>query len=165
MNTYGYNGSAAEASGETMGAMGAVAAPAPTPGYPVTGDPRQQAVNNPAQVRQDAANLRLLDYAAPDTGNAYDPKFREAVRAFQAKMGSDIVGPIDGLIGPTTRSVLVDVVRGSNKTPPGGQAVVPNVPGGLSNASTAEDGGLLSYWPYGLAAAGALGLAWFVLKR
>lgn len=170
MNEYGYNGSSFEASRGTMGAvnrMGAVAPPAPTTGFPVSGDPRQQQVNNPAQVRQDAANLRQLDYAVPDTGNAYDPKFREGVRAFQAKMGTSIVGPIDGLIGPMTRSVLVDVVRGlgSNNTP-GGQAVVPNGGGGsLQNASTSDGEGLIGYWPYGLAALGALGLAYFAFKR
>jgi peptidoglycan hydrolase-like protein with peptidoglycan-binding domain len=172
MNDYGYNGSSYEASRGTMGAvnrMGAVAPPAPSPGYPVTGSvsPVQHAVNSPAQVRQDAANLRLLDYAAPDTGNAYDPKFREAVRLFQVKMGPSIVGPADGLIGPTTRAVIVDMVRGlGSNNAPGGQAVVPNGGGGsLQNASTSDGEGLIGYWPYGLAGLAALGLAYFAFKR
>ncbi len=172
MNDYGYYGGAAShGANMTMGAVdtiGAIAAPSPTPNFPVSGDPRQHAVNNPTQIRQDAANLRLLDYAAPDTGNAYDPKFREAVRGFQAKMGSDIVGPIDGLIGPTTRGVLVDVVRGlNNNNTPGGQAVVPNVPGGgggsLSTVSTVDKfpGGMLGIAAVGVA---AIGLGWWLLK-
>jgi hypothetical protein len=167
MNSYGYAGGPASYGDEGMGAvetMGAVSAPAPTAGYPVTGDPRQHAVNNPTQIRQDAANLRLLDYPAPDTGNAYDPAFRAAVRAFQTRMGSEIVGPIDGLIGPTTRGVLVDVVRGlGSNNAPGGQAVVPGGGGSLSNASAGGGfpGGLLGI---GIAGAAALGLGWWLLK-
>lgn len=166
---YGYHGGPASYGNDvSMGAVdtiGAVGAPAPTPNFPVSGDPRQHAVNNPAQIRQDAANLRLLDYPAPDTGNAYDPKFQAAVRSFQSKMGSDIVGPIDGLIGPVTRGVLVDVVRGigSNNN---GQAPIPGGGGGgggLSNASAGDGfpGGML-----GLAAAGVavVGLGWWLLK-
>lgn len=168
MNAYGYYGSAAEASGQTMGAVnriGAVSAPAPTSGFATSGDPRQHAVNNPAQVRQDAANLRLLDYPAPDTGNAYDPKFRDAVRSFQLKMGADFVGPADGLIGPRTREVLVDVVRGLAKNN-GGQAPLPGGGGGsLSNAGATDAEGLLAYWPYGVAGLAAIGLAYFAFKR
>ncbi len=91
--------------------MGAVSAPSPTPGFPTSGDSRQKSVNGPAQIRVDAANLRELGYAAPDTGNAYDPQFMSAVRAFQQSAGADLVGAADGMIGPTTRAVLVDVVK------------------------------------------------------
>ncbi len=92
--------------GEVWAELGEVAAPAPTSGYPTSGDPRQQAVNSPAQVRVDAANFRLLDYPAPDTGNAYDPQFRAVVKSFQGREGLTA----DGLIGPITRTRLVQRV-------------------------------------------------------
>lgn len=102
---------------ETIGGLGAFGEvdPSPvTPGYDPGGDARQQAVNNPDQVRQDAENLRLLDYPAPDTGNAYDPSFRSAVKSFQVDQGLTA----DGLIGPNTRSALVAAVAPLKFGPP-----------------------------------------------
>lgn len=160
---YGYIPGAASGGDVTMGA---VAPPSASSGFPVSGDPRQKTINNPAQVRIDANNLRMLDYPAPDTGNAYDPKFMAAVAAFQRKMGAELVGPADGLIGPTTRAVLEDAVRAlsggnPNVLPPdlgGGGG------GGLKNASAVDSfpGGTV-----GLVAAGAavLGLGWYLLKK
>jgi hypothetical protein len=78
-------------------------APAPTSGYPVSGDPRQR--STPAQIASDAAALRDLGFPAPTTGNAYDPKFVAEVAAFQ-KAVAPRAGVVDGLIGPATRSVM-----------------------------------------------------------
>ncbi len=121
--------------GAIVSSMGEVSAPDPSPGFPVTGDARQQAANNPAQVRLDAANLRRLDYPAPDTGNAYDPKFRAAVLAFQTKAGPSIVGAADGLIGPQTRGALEDMVRSLG----GGTLPVPLPPNVLPNVIPTPD--------------------------
>lgn len=96
--------------GASMEGLGAVAGPSPTPGFPTSGDPRQQTykwpdgtlVNGPSQIRKDASMLRALNFPAPDTGNAYDPAFRAAVAAYQSRAGLTS----DGLIGPETRSSL-----------------------------------------------------------
>lgn len=125
MNTYpvidagysSYYDEADEIGGLAMGRIGAIvtmtglggpsvpveAAPPPTPGFPVSGQPGQ--ISTPAQIALDAANLRELGYAAPTTGNAFDPKFRAAVSEFQRDV-SPSAGPVDGLIGPNTRTII-----------------------------------------------------------
>ncbi len=120
---------------ETMGA--AVAAPKPTPGYPVEGDPRQKSVNAPAIVRQDASDLRELGYSAPDTGNAYDPLFQASVFAFQRAEGLFT----DGLIGPTTRARLRERVAAQGGG--GSVLVLPEivVPGSPPTAPAPSGGG------------------------
>lgn len=149
----------------SFGMGAAVPAPSPTSGFPTSGDPRQKSVNNPTQIRVDAANLRILGYSAPDTGNAYDPKFQAAVRAFQQSAGSSVVGAADGLMGPTTREVLAEAARMANA----GQTVtpqsLPSTPGGgglLSVVSTSDGG--ISPVAIGAAAVGVGLIAWFLLK-
>jgi hypothetical protein len=145
--------------------MGAVAAPSPSPGFPVTGDPRQKSINGPTQIRVDAANLRILGYAAPDTGNAYDPKFMAAVRDFQTASGSALVGAADGLIGPSTREVLAEAARIANRGATVTPATLPSSPGG-GGLSTVLAGGDGSISPV-VIAAGAIGVgvvAWLLLK-
>jgi hypothetical protein len=110
----------------TMEGLGEVEAPAPTSGYATSGDPRQLAVNNPAQIRVDAANFRLLDYPAPDTGNAYDPLFVMVVRSFQESENLHV----DGLIGPITRQRLVLRVTELPGVQPVPAAPIPTAPGG-----------------------------------
>jgi hypothetical protein len=155
-----------------MTRMGEVQATPPTVGFPVTGDSRQQAVNNPAQVRIDAANLRKLDYPVPDTGNAYDPQFRSAVLLFQQRAGSDIVGAPDGLIGPTTRGALEDMVRslgGNSSTivlPPTPVPLPPSpVPSPDVSPVVARDADKTMLYAGGAVAALALlGLGWWALS-
>lgn len=145
--------------------MGAVAAPSPTAGFPTSGDPRQKSINGPTQIRVDAANLRILGYAAPDTGNAYDPKFQAAVRQFQQASGSALVGAADGLMGPSTREVLAEAARIANKGNVVTPATLPSSPagGGLLSTVSTVDGGISPV----VLAAGAVGvgvLAWMLLK-
>lgn len=140
--------------------MGAVDAPSATPGFPTSGDSRQLDVNNPAQIRVDAAMLRDLNYPAPDTGNAYDPRFRAAVAAFQTKAGLDA----DGLIGPNTRGALQEIhgtLAGGGSADLGGGGG-----GGLLNVHTAD--GSLDTKKIALLGGGALlvlgGLYWFATR-
>ena len=143
-----------------IGGLGAVDAPSATPGFSTSGDSRQRDVNNPAQVRVDAAMLRDLNYPAPDTGNAYDPKFQAAVAAFQRRAGLDA----DGLIGPNTRSSLQEVhatLNGGGSADLGGGGG-----GGLLNVHTA-DGGLdtKKIAILGAGAALVLGALYYVATR
>lgn len=82
-------------------------------------DPRQ--ISSAAQVRQDAADLRKLGYSAPDTGNAYDPGLRAAMRAFQSKAGLTA----DGLTGPATRAAIAAALGRAAPAP----SVLPGLPG------------------------------------
>lgn len=82
-------------------------------------DPRQ--ISSAAQVREDAANLRKLGYSAPDTGNAYDPALRAAMRAFQAKAGLTA----DGLTGPATRAAIAAAL---GRSAPSAPSILPGLP-------------------------------------
>lgn len=159
LSMLGFDGMGAVANDPGFG-MGAVSAPSPSQGFPTSGDSRQKSVNAPAQIRIDAANLRELGYAAPDTGNAYDPKFMAAVRAFQANAGPELAGTADGLMGPTTRALLVDAMKLQAKPGSSGASG-----GGLLSTISTSDGGISPLVIVGgLAAVGVVGWLLFGSK-
>jgi len=101
---------------------------------------------NEGDITQETTGSRAGDIASG--AGAWDPTFQNAVRSFQ---GANGVVPVDGWIGPITRTALAAAVQAKNlgDAPNNGPFQPPNVPPGGIPGQPGQDPNLPPFVPPG----------------